>query len=118
MSDRKCHKEEEGMMQTYIDDKAAYRLNKIYESAGGEGMKPRVIHYRMKLYPDGMPEAEIDRAMEWVVEYLREEEAIQDQYSQYDDHRVAFAHENMNRKFDVCIRYLEKVEAELEVSNG
>lgn len=78
-------------------------------------MKPKVTHYRLKIYPEGINDDEIDRAMQWVVEYLRwcEVEADKEDFpmSMNDYARLA------DDTIDTCIRYLEKVERELDRDN-
>lgn len=75
----------------------------------------KVTHYRLKLYPEGTNDDEIDRAMEWVIEYLRwcEIEADKEDFPMESNDYARLADDNI----DTCVHYLEKIEQELEGEN-
>lgn len=71
-------------------------------------MKPKVTHYRLKIYPEGINDDEIDRAMNLMIDALRFREV------QYDMNIRFFCMSEVHNDMEAWSRYLEKVERELE----
>lgn len=74
-------------------------------------MKPKVTHYRLKIYPEGINDDEIDRAMNLMIDALRFREV------QYDMNRRFFCMSEVHNDMEAWSRYLEKVERELDRDN-
>lgn len=79
-------------------------------------MEPKITHYRLKLYPEGTNDDEIDRAMTLMIDALAYREAAQE-IKEKENARWGCEPIDYDREFEVIIRYLEKVEQELEANN-